>query len=216
MGRTPWSAADPLVGFAGDAKSLVLREKSGTGASRADQGSAPRIMPDTPPPEIYAALSNRGCAHRAPTPFSRRGRLESRPAGKIAQCRIVFPLSDICANSGADAHVRSRPPGRPLLAPKHPHPQKERDEGVPRRPGGLPHLISEGISPLGKLCGIGQDCLPHIKPAKRELRATPDKPRRRFPLWRRAAEVRRRRWWSAPVWRCRRTRRRPRSWRRNP
>jgi hypothetical protein len=35
-----------------------------------------------------------------------------------AQCRIVFPLSDICANSGADAHVRGRPPGRPLLAPK--------------------------------------------------------------------------------------------------
>ena len=76
-----------------------------------------------------------------------------------AQCHIVFPLSDIYANSGADAHVRGRPPGRPLLAPKHPHPQKERDEGVPRRPGGLPHLISAGISPLGKLCGIRQSCL---------------------------------------------------------
>jgi hypothetical protein len=81
-------------------------------------------------------------------------------AAPIAQCRIVFPLSDICANSGADAHVRGRPPGRPLLAPKHPHPQKERDEGVPRRPGGLPHLISAGISPLGKLCGISPNCPP--------------------------------------------------------
>ena len=86
-------------------------------------------------------------------------RLQSGIAGvkwgrMASQCRIVFPLSDICANSGADAHVRGRPPGRPLLAPKHPHPQKERDEGVPRRPGGLPHLISAGISPLGKLCGI--------------------------------------------------------------
>ncbi len=79
-------------------------------------------------------------------------------AATIGQCRIVFPLSDICANSGADAHVRGRPPGRPLLAPKHPHSQKERDEGVlaqrAPRPGGLPHLISAGISPLGKLCGI--------------------------------------------------------------
>jgi hypothetical protein len=75
-------------------------------------------------------------------------------AGARGQCRIVFPLSDIRANSGADAHVRGRPPGRPLLAPTHPHPQKERDDGVPRRPGGLPHLISAGISPLGKLCGI--------------------------------------------------------------
>jgi ABC-2 type transport system ATP-binding protein len=38
--------------------------------------------------------------------------------GHTGQCHIVFPLSDICANSGADAHVRGRPPGRPLLAPK--------------------------------------------------------------------------------------------------
>ena len=33
------------------------------------------------------------------------------------------------------------------------NPQQERDEGVPRD-GGLPHLTSAGIPPLGKLCGI--------------------------------------------------------------
>jgi hypothetical protein len=37
------------------------------------------------------------------------------------------------------------------------NPQQERDEGVPRRPGGLPHLTSAGIPPLGKLCGINRE-----------------------------------------------------------
>jgi hypothetical protein len=47
-----------------------------------------------------------------------------------------------------------RPPGRPLRDAQRLNPQEEWDEGVPHRPGGLPHLISAVIPSLGKLCGI--------------------------------------------------------------
>ena len=41
VGRTPWSAADALVGLPQWRKLLILRAKSGTMASRADQGVRP-------------------------------------------------------------------------------------------------------------------------------------------------------------------------------
>src|ERR1035438_926311 len=41
VGRTPWSAADALVGLPQWCKRLVLRAKSGTGASRANRGVRP-------------------------------------------------------------------------------------------------------------------------------------------------------------------------------
>jgi hypothetical protein len=91
----------------------------------------------------------------------RWGRLESRPAAKIGQCHIVFPIPTISVNGGADALVRSRPPGRLLDHGKHLiHRGQERDEGVPPRTrGSAPPLV---LSPTSrKLCGIGQDWLPH-------------------------------------------------------
>jgi hypothetical protein len=72
-----------------------------------------------------------------------------------------FPLEGIRVNGGADAHVRGRPPGRPLLDAK-PMAHQERDEGAPRRPGGLPHLTSAAIPVPGKLCAIWQECLRHV------------------------------------------------------
>ena len=41
VGRTPWSAADALVGPPQWRKRLIRRAKSGTRASRADQGVRP-------------------------------------------------------------------------------------------------------------------------------------------------------------------------------
>ena len=72
----------------------------------------------------------------------------------VANVAQFSQLAGICAKGGADAHVRGRPPGRPLRDAKPMNPQQERDEGVPRRPGGLPHLISAGIPDLQRPCGI--------------------------------------------------------------
>jgi hypothetical protein len=91
-----------------------------------------------------------------------------RPCGHWrakAQYHIVFPIPTISVNGGADALVRSRPPGRLLDRGKHLiHRGQERDEGVPPRTrGSAPPLV---LSPTSrKLCGIG------LKPA-------PPKPRR--------------------------------------
>src|ERR1039457_6373004 len=41
VGRTPWSAADALVGLLPWRKRSILRAKSGTRASRADRGFRP-------------------------------------------------------------------------------------------------------------------------------------------------------------------------------
>ena len=67
---------------------------------------------------------------------------------------LVFPPLDICENCGADPQVRGRPLVGLVETVSACIKQQERDEGVPRRPGGLPHLISAGIPHTGKLGGI--------------------------------------------------------------
>ena len=47
VGRTPWSAADALVGLVRRFKDLILRGKSGSRGTRADQGVRPTIASKT-------------------------------------------------------------------------------------------------------------------------------------------------------------------------
>jgi hypothetical protein len=87
----------------------------------------------------------------------RKGRNGS--TGLLAQCHLVFPRADACIIGGADALVRSRPPGRPVDVGKHLIPRgKERDEGVlaqrAPRPGGPPHNLCR-TPDFRKLSDIG-------------------------------------------------------------
>ena len=43
-GRTPWSAAGPPAGFFGLPACLILRPKSGSGGTGADQGVCPTSL----------------------------------------------------------------------------------------------------------------------------------------------------------------------------
>jgi hypothetical protein len=45
VGRTPWSAAGPPAGFFGLPVRSILRLKSGSRGTRADQGVCPTLLP---------------------------------------------------------------------------------------------------------------------------------------------------------------------------
>jgi hypothetical protein len=78
-----------------------------------------------------------------------------------AQCHLVFPIPPTCINSGADSRPQPAlwPAWRRWQAPDFS--REERDEGVPRGPGGPPSNYAESPA-LRKLSGIAHECVRHI------------------------------------------------------
>jgi hypothetical protein len=79
-----------------------------------------------------------------------------------AQCHLLFPIADNLHNSwGGPPGPRPTPPSASRTLQAVGAVGEQRDEGVPRGPGGPPHHISAGFAVLGKLSGIGRKRLPH-------------------------------------------------------
>jgi len=82
---------------------------------------------------------------------------------RASACRQECPNAELFSNLDgwqrreADPLVRSRPPGRPFAMVRVSSAMEKRHEGVPRRPGGLPHHLC-GIPLRRKLCGIRHGC----------------------------------------------------------
>ena len=101
VGRTPWSAADALVGLPQWYKCLILRARSGTRASRADRGVRP-----TNPAAFHLLGLTGGIRH------SCRLRPEESGRGRLRVCATV-PV-ELLGKTAEDRYdLRGRPCGRP-------------------------------------------------------------------------------------------------------
>ena len=92
VGRTPWSAADALVGLPQWRKRLILRAKSGTRASRADQG----VRPTNPAAFHLLGLTKRQPGLAAPLSSAQsipQGTWNSPGAGSVERFGLTLLLS---------------------------------------------------------------------------------------------------------------------------
>ena len=115
MGRTPWSAADALVGLPQWRTRLILRMKSGTRASRADQGVRPTNSAAFHPFSQLSLFLRLLCAylcalcvsalktHSRVTRASRRGVTLVEMVVVVAIIALIVGLSLPAASAGLDS-----------------------------------------------------------------------------------------------------------------